>query len=143
MDTYDRLLCRAIRYALKYKGIPFVTEWCEFTALPDKLKAAGAPPNSIKEDGTETYRTPTIIDDSTGKGVTESMIIAEYLDETYPDKPLLFPPGTAASMEPCFRDAIAPRLLARSGDRRGRLLSHGDKAVGCPYKPSLTGTIDG
>lgn len=62
------------------------------------LKAAGAPPTSVRLNGEDKYTTPAIVDSETGKKISDSMVIAEYLDETYPDKPTLFPPGTAAAI---------------------------------------------
>jgi glutathione S-transferase len=39
---------------------------------------------------------PAIYDPSTGRVVADSVKIAEYLDEQYPDTPKLFPAGTRA-----------------------------------------------
>jgi len=86
------------KFALDYKGIPFNTEWVEFPDIEKALKAVGAPPSSVGADGNEKYTTPAIVDSETGKKISDSMVIAEYLDETYPDKPTLFPPGTAAAI---------------------------------------------
>lgn len=58
----------------------------------------GAPPTSILPDGKPRYTAPTITDSKTGKAVTESAVIAEYLDVEYPDTPKLFPPGPAAAI---------------------------------------------
>lgn len=40
------------------------------------------------------YTLPVIHDPSTGAVVSESALIAKYLDESYPDTPTLFPRGT-------------------------------------------------
>lgn len=67
--------------------------------MPDiepKMKALGADPTQTKPDGSPKYTLPVIFDDATGKYVSESMKIAEYLEAAYPDKPSLFPFGTLA-----------------------------------------------
>jgi len=50
------------------------------------------------------YTLPVIFDPSTGKTVSESFEIAQYLDKTYPDKPIL-PKGTKA-LQAAFLDAL-------------------------------------
>jgi glutathione S-transferase len=56
------------------------------------------------KDGTQMYTLPAIYDPSTGAAVSDSPCIAEYLDETYPNTPKLFPPGTRA-LQYAFMDA--------------------------------------
>ncbi|EJD07729.1 uncharacterized protein FOMMEDRAFT_72472 [Fomitiporia mediterranea MF3/22] len=85
------------RLALNYKGIPYKTEWVEFPDIEAVVKRLGGTPTSKKADGSDYYTLPMIHDSTTGKVVTDSIAIAEYLDATYPDKPLLFPPGTKAA----------------------------------------------
>ncbi|THU79175.1 hypothetical protein K435DRAFT_875798 [Dendrothele bispora CBS 962.96] len=43
---------------------------------------------------TPLYTLPAIYDPTTKTGLTESFAIAKYLDEKYPDKPMLVPKGT-------------------------------------------------
>lgn len=87
------------RIALNHKGIPYKTEWLEYPDIEDALKKLGGAPTSKKDDGRDHYTLPAIHDSSTGKTVTDSMNIAAYLDETYPDLPSLFPKGTRAATE--------------------------------------------
>jgi len=87
------------RIALNYKGIPYKTEWVEYPEIEETLKKLGGAPTSKKKDGGDHYTLPAIYDSSTGKSVTDSMNIAIYLDEEYPDTPPLFPNGTHAATE--------------------------------------------
>ncbi|KAF8141568.1 hypothetical protein EV363DRAFT_25065 [Boletus edulis] len=81
------------RYALNIKGIPYKTEWVEFPDIEAVALKIGAPATGTK-DGKPTYTLPIINDPNTGKIISDSFLIAEYLDATYPGKPTLFPPGT-------------------------------------------------
>ena len=82
-------------YSLNYKGLPFRTVWVEYPDIESTLKAAGIVSNTRKKpDGSPTWTVPAIYDPKTKTGITESFAIAEYLDKTYPDTPLLIPPGT-------------------------------------------------
>jgi glutathione S-transferase len=67
--------CWRIKLSLKHKGLDFDT-------IPWRLteKAIIAPYNS--------ERVPVIVDD--GRGVADSWTIANYLDDTYPERPALF-----------------------------------------------------
>jgi glutathione S-transferase len=68
-------------------------------------KRIGANPTETKPDGSPRYTLPLIQDASTGAVVSDSALIAEYLDATYPDTPKLFPPGTAP-LQYAFMDAL-------------------------------------
>jgi glutathione S-transferase len=94
---------------LSYKRLPFNTIWVEYPDVEETLKAAGIVPSSIKPDGTPLYTLPAIIDPATGAALSDSFIIAEYLDKTYPDTPSVIPPGTRA-LQSAFLDAIIPCL---------------------------------
>jgi glutathione S-transferase len=67
--------CWRIKLSLKHKGLDFDT-------IPWRLteKSAVAPYNS--------ERVPVIVDD--GRGVADSWTIANYLEDSYPDRPALF-----------------------------------------------------
>ena len=60
------------------------------------MKEIGAEPTTVKPDGSPKYTLPVIHDDVTGKVVSDSLKIAEYLEATYPDTPSLFPGGAHA-----------------------------------------------
>lgn len=70
--------CWRTRLALAHKDLPVETVPWKFT---DR--------EAIESLGAKTV--PTIVDD--GKVVTDSWAIAEYLEDTYPDRPALFPNG--------------------------------------------------
>jgi len=63
------------RFALAHKGLPTETVPTPFTAIP--------------RIGDGTYTTVPVIEDD-GVWVDDSWVIAEYLEETYPDAPSLF-----------------------------------------------------
>ncbi|KIJ64662.1 hypothetical protein HYDPIDRAFT_89954 [Hydnomerulius pinastri MD-312] len=79
------------RFCLGYKGLPFETVWIQNKDLESTLKSIGAQPSS----GT-SYTVPVIQDPNTGAIVTDSLVIAEYLDKTYPSAKPIIPDGTAA-----------------------------------------------
>ncbi|EJD07674.1 uncharacterized protein FOMMEDRAFT_16303 [Fomitiporia mediterranea MF3/22] len=86
------------RLSLNYKGIPYKTEWVEYPDIEPTMKRIGGAPTSKKADGRDHYTLPAIHDSVTGRVITDSTAIAEYLDATYPDTPALFPPGTKAAI---------------------------------------------
>lgn len=81
---------------MNFKGIPYKTEWVEYPDIEALCKKIGAPATAKKDDGTPMYTVPAIYDPSTKTAVADSILIAEYLDATYPDTPKLFPPGSHA-----------------------------------------------
>ena len=103
------------RYALNIKGIPYKTEWVEFPDIEPLAKKIGAAP-TILTDGTPAYSVPIISDPNTGKVISDSFLIAEYLDATYPDGRTLFPPGTKplfAAFESGILDALKGVFMAQ------------------------------
>ncbi|KAI0076477.1 hypothetical protein K474DRAFT_1622947 [Panus rudis PR-1116 ss-1] len=84
------------RFALNYKGIKYRTEWIEYPDIEGLYKKLGTPATSKKADGSDYYTLPLIHDPSTNTIVSDSLLIARYLDRTYPDTPPLFPKGTHA-----------------------------------------------
>lgn len=84
------------RLSLNYKGLPHRTIWVEYPDIAKVCKEIGAEPTATCPDGSPYYSVPTIYDPSTKSVVSESARIARYLDKTYPDTPVLIPPGTDA-----------------------------------------------
>ena len=80
------------RFVLGYKNLPFETVWVEYPDIAPKLKEIGASP-SKRSDGSELYTVPVLSDPNTGAVITDSWVIAEYLDKTYPEEPI-FPKGS-------------------------------------------------
>ncbi|KAF8190222.1 hypothetical protein K438DRAFT_1592458, partial [Mycena galopus ATCC 62051] len=71
------------RLLLNYKQIPYKTTWVNFPDIETVLTAAGAPPTS---HAAPKYTLPAIIDGETA--LSDSRVIAEYLDRTYPTRPV-------------------------------------------------------
>lgn len=79
---------------MSYKGLPFETVWVEYPDIATEMKKVAASPNK-RPDGSEIYTLPVVSDPNTGAIITDSFAIAEYLEKTYPEKPL-FPNNTQA-----------------------------------------------
>ena len=97
------------RFVLGYKNLPFETVWVEYPDIAPRMKEIGASPNKLL-DGGEQYTLPVISDPNTGAIVTDSFAIAQYLDKTYPEKPI-FPPGSEGLIS-----AFDSTLFALAGD---------------------------
>ncbi|EEB92162.1 hypothetical protein MPER_09371 [Moniliophthora perniciosa FA553] len=95
-----------IMYALGYKGIPFERIWVEMPDIENTCKSIGASPTDKKPDGSPWYTLPVIHDPNTGETISDSFVIMEYLEKTYPSSPekALIPPGTTA-LQKAFIDA--------------------------------------
>jgi len=98
------------RYALNIKGVPYKTEWVEFPDIEALAKKIGALPTRTKAEGLPIYTLPIINDPNTGKVISDSFLIAEYLDATYPDRPTLFPAGTK-SLVAAFESGIVDAFI--------------------------------
>ncbi|PSR72266.1 hypothetical protein PHLCEN_2v11858 [Hermanssonia centrifuga] len=96
------------RYSLNYKGLPYRTEWVEYPDIEVLCIRIGAPPTSTKH-GRPRYTLPVIYDPSTNSVISDSVDIAKYLDETYPDTPKLLPAGTEA-FQAMFLDSVWPSI---------------------------------
>ncbi|KAJ3514470.1 hypothetical protein NLJ89_g2361 [Agrocybe chaxingu] len=85
-------------YCLNYKRIPYRTEWVEYPDIKKHCQERGIGPTFIEPGAPEggLYTLPAIHDPSTGIYLADSLAIAEYLEKTYPDTPLVFPDNTAA-----------------------------------------------
>lgn len=87
---------RHTRFALNYKGLKYRTEWIEYPDIEGLYKKLGIPATSKKADGSDWYTLPVIHDPSTDTIISDSLLIARYLDKAYPNTPPLFPKGTHA-----------------------------------------------
>ncbi|KAF9266689.1 hypothetical protein L218DRAFT_744351 [Marasmius fiardii PR-910] len=105
---------RRTRYALNYKKIPYKVSWVDFFTMEKTAKQIGAPPTGVRADGTSKYTVPFIYDDTTGAAVSDSILIAEYLDKTYPNTPCVVPDGTRALQSVCV-DTVAAKVLPWGG----------------------------
>ncbi|KAF8630573.1 hypothetical protein AX17_005385 [Amanita inopinata Kibby_2008] len=84
------------RYTLNFKGVPYKTEWIEYTEIEPLCKEKGIAASTTWADGRPSYTLPSILDTDAKVGVTESHQIAEYLDKAFPNTPKVIPPGTEA-----------------------------------------------
>jgi len=104
------------RYALNFKGIPHKTIWIEYPDIEPTMRSIGASPTSTKANGKPHYTLPVIVDPSRPSPsggptvVSESFLIAEYLDEAYPDTRPLFPAGTKA-LQKLFTDSFTTTMF--------------------------------
>ncbi|PPR01734.1 hypothetical protein CVT26_013181 [Gymnopilus dilepis] len=85
-----------IRYCLNYRKIPYHTEWVEYPDIMPLSERLGVKPTRKNRDGSDCYTLPAIHDTSTGTSLSESLLIAEYLDKAYPDTPRILPYDTIA-----------------------------------------------
>jgi len=97
------------RYTLNFKGIPYKTEWVEYPDIEPLCKKLGISPTSKKADGSDHYTLPAIHDPSTGTYISDSILIAEYLEKTYPDTPQVFLHHTIA-LQAAFTAAFGNNL---------------------------------
>ncbi|KAI0916153.1 hypothetical protein AcV5_003167 [Taiwanofungus camphoratus] len=88
-----------IRFILNYKRLHYRTVWVEFSEVEATLRAIGAPPTSRRSDGRAVYTLPVILDPlrsiASPTVLSNANIIAEYLEITYPARPI-FPEGSRA-----------------------------------------------
>ncbi|PCH37051.1 hypothetical protein WOLCODRAFT_83420 [Wolfiporia cocos MD-104 SS10] len=88
-----------VRFILNYKRLRHRTVWVEFSDVEATLRTIRAPPTSTRSDGREVYSLPVIIDSlrPTSSPIILSNVntIAEYLEVTYPARPI-FPEGSRA-----------------------------------------------
>ena len=74
--------------ALNIKGLPYRTEWVEYPDIAPLIKSFGLPPNP---NAPTPYTLPTIYDPRTKRAIMDSMEIAKYLDDEYPETPAVLP----------------------------------------------------
>ncbi|KAL1718246.1 hypothetical protein EV715DRAFT_273668 [Schizophyllum commune] len=104
VGAYSSTTWRA-RYALGYKRLPFHTIWVEIPDIPDVCRRIGAPPTNKSPNASDQYSLPVIQDPNTGRCISDSFKIAVYLDEVYPDTPLLFP-HRDLGLQKAFQDSF-------------------------------------
>ncbi|ESK85104.1 hypothetical protein Moror_3619 [Moniliophthora roreri MCA 2997] len=130
---------RKARYTLHYKNIPYTVSWVNFFTLEETAKRVGAAPTGTRADGTPKYTVPFIVDSSTGAVVSDSYLIAVYLDKTYPDTPRLVPEGTGA-LQWAFAELIFSKIMPIVGIVRPLMESGNDpefvKGIEKAYGPA-------
>ncbi|KAG8868514.1 hypothetical protein FRB97_002318 [Tulasnella sp. 331] len=100
-----------VRLVLNMKGAPYRTEWISYPDIESTFKKIGIPPSTKKSySGQDHYTCPSIIDYTVTpeKPMTESKVIAQYLDEKYASEeqhgPKLFPEGTKEAQLAFIKD---------------------------------------
>ena len=88
--------------------------WVEYPDIEDVLRKIGAEPSSQWADGSPQYAVPVIVDDSTNRVVSDSIKIAEYLDDAYPSLPALFPFSSRAPIH-MFNDYFMSTAIQPMG----------------------------
>jgi len=83
----------------------------EFPDIEPLCKKLGIAPTSKKGDGSDRYTLPAIHDPSTGAYISDSILIAEYLEKTYPDTPKVFPNNTLP-LQATFMAAVQGNISA-------------------------------
>ena len=76
---------------MNFKGLPYKTVWVEYPDIEPLCKKVGASPGERRPDGSPLYTLPIIYDPNTKSVISDSAVIARYLDKTYPDTPRLIP----------------------------------------------------
>ncbi|KAG6908593.1 hypothetical protein DXG01_003996 [Tephrocybe rancida] len=97
------------RYSLNFKGLPFETVWVEYPDIASLSKEMGFLPTPRADSDNPYYSLPAIYDPNTSTPLSESALIAQYLDRAYPNTPKLFPPGSHA-LQYAFIDALRSKL---------------------------------
>ena len=142
-----------IRTVFNFKGIPYRTEWVEVPDIEPLSKKLGIKPTGQKKDGSPYYTLPAIYDPETGAALADSFAIAEYLENTYPKTPSVFPYGSVAFQKlfepilvgnicaawPFVIPAVAAKLNPRSEEYlRLREISYGGERVVVPSGDART-----
>ncbi|ESK86991.1 hypothetical protein Moror_10921 [Moniliophthora roreri MCA 2997] len=135
---------RRIMYILNYKRLPYQVKLLRYEDIEPTAKSVGAPPTALRADGiTPRYTVPFLVDSTTNTAVSDSILIAEYLDTAYPSSPQTTPKATQvlvdtifqkfrplyAVMGPIVRKKLTPVLL------EGQRKVYGDAAASLVLTP--------
>jgi len=113
------------RYCLNFKGLPFETVWLEYPKIkPFYEQNSLAPTTSwvIKGSPTPVHTLPVIMDPNTNRFISDSLAIAQYLDEQYPDAPKVLPyDSDEAALIDAFQSAFmnAAKGISKLGIFKG------------------------
>ncbi|KAF9531529.1 hypothetical protein CPB83DRAFT_891879 [Crepidotus variabilis] len=105
------------RFYLNYRRIPYKTEWIEYPDIKAFSLLHSIPPTTIlpsSSDQEPVYTLPAIHDPLTGIYLADSLAIAEYLEEKYPESvtgaPTVFPNNTLG-LQKAFNNAVDKTLV--------------------------------
>ncbi|KAK1224309.1 hypothetical protein PQX77_012797, partial [Marasmius sp. AFHP31] len=96
---------RIIIFILRYKKLHYEIVPIGLTDIEGIAKELGAAP-TVTFSSTK-YTVPFIKDSTTGKVISDSPAIAQYLDEAYPDTPPVVPAGSLILQRVFLSDAIS------------------------------------
>ncbi|KAL0563238.1 hypothetical protein V5O48_018837 [Marasmius crinis-equi] len=83
---------RTLVFILRYKQLPYELVPIKFTDIERVARELGASP-TVTSPATR-FTVPIMKDSTTGRVVSDSPRIAQYLDEAYPDTPVVVPEGS-------------------------------------------------
>ncbi|KAI3619994.1 hypothetical protein WG66_009810 [Moniliophthora roreri] len=132
---------RKIVLILKYKKIPYEHKFLLFSEIQAAATSVGAPPTATRPDGTPKYTVPFLYDSTKGRAVADSFLIAQYLDEAYPETPVVIPTGTrilqSIASEAIAAKANIPRLIREQLNKQMTpvFLEELLKSIGCYSSP--------
>ncbi|KAJ8077839.1 hypothetical protein PM082_002279 [Marasmius tenuissimus] len=114
---------RTVVFILRYKQLPYELKPLDLTSIEPTARVLGAPPTSTTgSSGSPKFTVPIIRDTTTGKVISDSTLIAEYLDTAYPDTPIVLPPGSRVLQKvfqsdfygrlgPLYQYAVGPKTV--------------------------------
>ena len=115
------------RFILNLKGIPYRTVWLEYPDIEPTLAAHGIAPTHHLISKTQRYTLPAIIDPLTSTSLSDSLLIAEYLDSRPGARgPALFPPSTRAlqrAFAATYLGRLTPAIFQLIATRNASILS--------------------
>ncbi|KZT66113.1 hypothetical protein DAEQUDRAFT_635715, partial [Daedalea quercina L-15889] len=95
------------RYLLNLKGLPYRTQWVEYPDIASLHKSFGLPPTY--PGAIMAYTLPMIYDPRTKRVIADSIKIAAYLDDEYPETPAVSPKELRA-FQAVFTEAFMGEL---------------------------------
>lgn len=121
-DSRSDLTCDT-SLALNFKNVSYRTEWIDHPVIKRVRDSLGVPPVSFGSNGTPVYTLPILDDPSTGVRLGDSFDISVYLDDQYPSRTRLMPPGSKSLM--AAFNAYADSVFGGPGGARILLNVHG------------------
>ncbi|KAF9254400.1 hypothetical protein L218DRAFT_951594 [Marasmius fiardii PR-910] len=101
---------RKIIFTLNYKKLPFTLAPLHLESIESTAKSLGAPPTGTYADGSPKYTVPIMHDAKTDKAISDSELIAEYLDTAYPETPTVIPDDTKV-LQSVFVDTVVKKMM--------------------------------
>ncbi|KAJ5618752.1 hypothetical protein N7510_002736 [Penicillium lagena] len=112
-----------IRLMLNYKRIPYRTIFLEFPDIEPTMKALGVVPGESSSSSQYKYTVPVIHHIPSNMYIMESMLIAQFLESTYPDPPVPLTTELGREIISKSRDVVGPAFRASVMPREIGILS--------------------